>query len=107
MPLNDAYGSTGRDRRLMGKLRSLNWTLVALIAAVCGIGFALLYSVAGMSFEPWADRQMVRFGVGLVLMIAIALIDVRWWFQLAYPIYGLSLLLLVAVEFVGRTGKGA
>ncbi len=107
MPLNDTYGSTGRERRLMGKLRALNWTLVALITAVCCIGFALLYSVAGMSFEPWADRQMVRFGVGLVLMIGIALIDVRWWFQLAYPIYGLSLLLLVAVEFVGRTGKGA
>ncbi len=107
MPLNDAYGPMGRETRLMGKLRSLNWTLVGLITAVCCIGFALLYSVAGMSFDPWAERQIVRFGVGFVLMIAIALIDVRVWFQLAYPIYGVSLLLLVAVEFMGRMGKGA
>jgi rod shape determining protein RodA len=107
MGLNTAYGPTGRDTRLMSKLRSLNWTLVGLITAVCCIGFALLYSVAGMSFEPWAERQIVRFGIGLALMIAIAVIDVRVWFQLAYPIYGVSLLMLVAVEFMGRMGKGA
>jgi rod shape determining protein RodA len=107
MPLNAAYGPTGRDTRLMGKLRSLNWTLVGLVTAVCCIGFALLYSVAGMNIEPWADRQIVRFGIGFAAMIAIAVIDVRIWFQLAYPIYGVSLLLLVAVEFMGRMGKGA
>jgi rod shape determining protein RodA len=107
MPLNDTYGPTGRERNLIGRLRGLNWTLVGLITAVCCIGFALLYSVAGMSFEPWAERQIVRFGIGLVLMIAIALIDIRWWFQLAYPIYGVSLALLVAVEFMGRKGGGA
>ena len=66
----------------------------------------LLYSVAGGSFEPWADRQIVRFGIGMVLLLAVALIDIRVWFQLAYPIYGVSLLLLVAVEFFGRMGKG-
>jgi rod shape determining protein RodA len=107
MPLNDNYGPTGRETRLLGKLRTLNWTLVGLITAVCCIGFALLYSVAGMKIDPWADRQMMRFGVGLLVMLVIAVVDIRWWFQLAYPIYGISLLLLVAVEFVGRMGKGA
>ncbi|MBP6013138.1 MAG: rod shape-determining protein RodA [Alphaproteobacteria bacterium] len=107
MPLNEQFGSTGRELRLMGKLRTLDWTLVTLISAVCGIGFALLYSVAGGSFEPWADRQILRFAVGIVVMLAIASIDIRWWFQLAYPIYGVTFLLLIAVEFVGRVGKGA
>jgi rod shape determining protein RodA len=107
MPLNDHYGPTGRDLRIWGKLRALNWSLVGVITAICCIGFALLYSVAGGSFEPWADRQIARFAIGMVILLAVALVDIRVWFQLAYPIYGVSLLLLVLVEFIGRTGKGA
>jgi len=107
MPLNDSFGPMGRELRVMGKLRAMNWFLVALITVTSCIGFALLYSVAGGSFEPWADRQIVRFGIGMVLLLVVALIDIRIWFQLAYPIYGVSLLLLVAVEFFGRMGKGA
>lgn len=107
MPLNEHFGPTGRELRFMGKLRTLNWVLVGLITAISCIGFVLLYSVAGGSFEPWADKQIVRFGIGLAILLAVALVDIRTWFQLAYPIYGVSLLLLVAVEFIGRTGKGA
>ena len=107
MPLNDHFGPTGRELRVVGKLRAMNWFLVALITVTSCIGFVLLYSVAGGSFEPWADRQIVRFGIGMLLLLAVALIDIRIWFQLAYPVYGVSLLLLVAVEFFGRMGKGA
>jgi len=107
MPMNDHFGPTGRELRLKDKLRTMNWTLVALITVVCCIGFALLYSVAGKSFDPWAERQLIRFGAGVVIMVIMALIDIRTWFALAYPVYGVSFLLLVAVEFVGRTGKGA
>ena len=107
MSFSDAFSSSGRDLRLWGKLRSLNWGVVALVTAISCIGFGLLYSVAGGSFEPWAERQMVRFAIGMALLIGVALINLRTWFQLAYPIYGVSLLLLVAVEFVGRMGKGA
>ncbi len=107
MPMHSNFGLTGRELRLRGKLRTLNWTMVLLITLISCIGFALLYSVAGGSFEPWADRQIIRFGIGLVILLAVALVDIRMWFQLAYPIYGVSLLLLVAVELFGRTGKGA
>jgi len=107
MPLNDSFGPTGRELRLRGKLRTLNWSMVVLITLISCIGFALLYSVAGGSFDPWADRQIMRFGIGMLVLLAVALVDIRWWFQLAYPIYGVSLLLLVAVELFGRTGKGA
>ena len=107
MPLNEHFGPTGRELRPKDKLRVMNWTLVALITSVSCIGFALLYSVAGGSFDPWAERQIVRFGVGFAIMLAIAMVDIRTWFALAYPIYGVSLMLLGAVEFIGRTGKGA
>jgi rod shape determining protein RodA len=78
-----------------------------LVTIICCIGFALLYSVAGGSLEPWAGRQIVRFGVGILLLLAVAMVHIRTWYQLAYPIYGVTLLLLIATEFLGRMGKGA
>jgi rod shape determining protein RodA len=107
MALDDALGPVGRDLRLSGKLRRLDWLVIAFVTIISMIGFALLYSVAGGSFEPWAGRQIVRFCAGLLLLIVVALIHVRTWYRLSYPIYGATLLLLVATEFAGRMGKGA
>ena len=67
----------------------------------------MLYSAAGGSFAPWAERQMIRFAAGLVIMIAVACFDIRVWMGLAYPAYAVSLLLLIAVEIAGTVGMGA
>ena len=95
------------DPRFLDKVADLNWRLVALITAVACIGFAMLFSVAGGSFSPWAGPQMARFAVGAGIMLVAATINIRTWMTLAYPAYAVSLLLLAAVEFAGRTGKGA
>lgn len=95
------------QRSLGTKLSELNWLIVLLIAAIASVGFVMLYSVAGGNIEPWALRQMMRFGLGLVLMLAIGLTNIRFWMLAAYPIYLTALLLLVAVEFIGVTGMGA
>jgi len=107
MPLNDSFASAARELRFAGKLRVLNWAVVVLVTIICCIGFALLYSVAGGNLEPWAGRQIVRFGVGILLLLVVATVHIRTWYQLAYPIYGATLLLLIATEFLGRMGKGA
>jgi rod shape determining protein RodA len=92
---------------LTDKLRGIQWGLVVLITLIAGIGFAMLYSAANGSLEPWASRQMTRYALALVAMIAIALIDVRYWFRGAYWIYATTLALVVAVELRGVTGMGA
>lgn len=107
MALEGTIASAARELRLAGKLRTLNWSVVMLVTVIASIGFALLYSVAGGDFEPWAGRQITRFGAGLFLLLVVALIHVRTWYRLAYPLYGGTLLLLVATEFAGRMGKGA
>jgi len=89
------------------RLFLLNWTLVLLICALSGIGFAMLYSAANGSVEPWAERQMMRFGVGAALMIIIAVTDIRIWLKLAYFSYFVALVLLVGVEIKGDIGMGA
>ena len=89
------------------KLRRLNWELVLLIVLTASIGFAMLYSAANGSFDPWASRQISRFSVGLAMMLVVALIDIRFWLRAAYPIYGACLALLAAVEIMGSIGMGA
>jgi rod shape determining protein RodA len=89
------------------RIWQINWPLVLLISAVACVGFAMLYSAADGNYEPWASRQMFRFGLGLGVMFTIALIDIRVWLKYAYLIYAIVLALLVAVESTGMTGMGA
>ncbi|MCC6920008.1 MAG: rod shape-determining protein RodA [Alphaproteobacteria bacterium] len=89
------------------KLLDLHWLLLLAICAVASIGFAMLYSVAGGSFDPWASRQLMRFGVGFVILLIFAMIDIRVWMSLAYPFYAATFVLLIVVQYFGRTGKGA
>ena len=98
------YDSTTRTMPVMQKLAEVNWNLVILITLIACAGFAALYSAAGGSRSPWADRQMFRFAVGLVILLGVACVNLRVWMALAFPAYIVSLLLLVAVEVAGRVG---
>ncbi|WP_416897860.1 MAG: rod shape-determining protein RodA [Minwuia sp.] len=89
------------------KLLRLDWLLVLLISMTAGIGFVMLYSAANGSLEPWAVRQMMRFGMGMGMLIVIALIDIRFWMRWAYAFYAIALALLIGVEIAGTTGMGA
>ncbi|MCH2093726.1 MAG: rod shape-determining protein RodA [Rhodobacteraceae bacterium] len=89
------------------KILFLNWPLVILLTAVSSVGFLMLYSVAGGSFEPWADTQMKRFAMGLCAMFIVAMIPIWFWRNMAVVAYAGSILLLLAVEFFGVTGMGA
>jgi rod shape determining protein RodA len=96
-----------RGMGLGGKLLRMNWPIVLLTFSVACIGFLMLYSVAGGRLDPWAGRQMARFGVGLAVMLAVGLTHLRLWRMAAAPIYAGSFALLIAVEFIGTTGMGA
>ena len=89
------------------KLILINWLLVILIVVVAGVGFAMLFSAAGGNMDPWAKRQIVRFGVAFGIMIVVATINIRLWLRYAYALYFLALALLVAVEVAGHVGMGA
>jgi rod shape determining protein RodA len=101
------YAAARNTLSLSDKLFEINWGLVLLIGIIACIGFAMLYSVAGGSFSPWANKQIGYFTVGFLLLLAAALTDIRFWLRVAYPAYGISLLLLVAVLFVGHSALGA
>ncbi|WP_417206492.1 rod shape-determining protein RodA [Antarctobacter sp.] len=89
------------------KILYLNWPLVVLLGAVAGVGFLMLYSVAGGSFSPWAEPQIKRFGLGLALMFIVAMVPIYFWRNMALVAYIGSLGLLVMVELFGAVGMGA
>jgi rod shape determining protein RodA len=101
------YAASRRMLSVTDKLYEVNWGLVLLIAILACIGFAMLYSVAGASFSPWAGKQMAYFAVGLVLLIVAAVTDIRFWMSIAYPAYAVSLILLVVVLVAGHSALGA
>ena len=89
------------------KFSELNGSVIIILTAIACIGFIVLYSAAGQSLTPWAEKQMVRYGVGLIILMAMASTDIRLWITLSYPLYFLSLLLLIGVEIMGKIGMGA
>lgn len=91
----------------LSKVWHLNWALIVLLTTVAGIGFLMLYSVAGGSFTPWAEPQIKRFLLGFVLMLIVAMVPIYFWRNMAGVAYGTSIILLLYVEFFGSVGMGA
>jgi len=89
------------------KIWQINWSLIALITVVAGVGFLTLYSAAQGVLDKWALKQMVRFALGIAILLAVAIVDLRFWMRQAYVLYMVAMVLLVAVQMHGTVGMGA
>ena len=108
MSVGMQLGGSRRNRMTWReKVAHISWPVVFLIGCIASIGFAMLYSAAHGSADPWMDRQAARFAVGLAMMFAVAMVDLRTLMRAACPVYLLSILLLVWVDFAGSVGMGA
>ena len=52
------YAAAKRTLGMADKLLDVNWGLVLLISIIASAGIAMLYSVAGGHFNPWALTQL-------------------------------------------------
>ncbi len=102
-----AMSQAGERDRATVKFGEIDWVLFTVLCLIGAAGIAMLYSIAGLNWQPWALKQVLRFVVGVVLMLVLALISLRVWSFVAYPLYGLAVLLLVAVKVHGETTMGA
>ncbi|SHJ01306.1 cell elongation-specific peptidoglycan biosynthesis regulator RodA [Shimia gijangensis] len=89
------------------KVLFLNWPLIVLLTSVAGVGFMMLYSVAGGSFSPWAEPQIKRFTLGLAVMVTVAMVPIWFWRNMSVAAYLATIVLLILVEFMGSVGMGA
>ena len=99
----------GERDRLSVKLGEIDWRLVGFLAVIAGTGAAMLYSIAGGHWQPWAADHLIRFGLLLIAMLVLAMVHPKWWFHGAYPLYGFVLFLVLLIEFtpLGYTAGGA
>jgi rod shape determining protein RodA len=95
------------DRRIF---KHFDWTLLALVLSICGIGILNIYSTGASVIDaPVAPyiKQIQWVLLGLLFMIIAFLIDYRVINQFAYIIYGASILLLLVVAVFGYASHGA
>ena len=99
----------GERDRLSVKLGEIDWRLVGFLSVIAGTGAAMLYSIAGGHWQPWAADHLIRFGLLLIAMLVLAMVHPKWWFHGAYPLYGFVLFLVLLIEFtpLGYTAGGA
>jgi len=94
-------------RGFSDRIWSVYWPLIVLIVCIATLGIIALWSVAGGSFTPYAERQTLRFLFGLALLFAISAVPIRIWMTMAYPAYLAALVALIAVWQVGFEMGGA
>jgi len=92
---------------LIRRSYSINYLLLILVSCIFAFGVVLLYSAAGGSMDPWASKQLIRYGFATLLFIFVSLVRIKFWLGSAYYIYIFSLLLLFLVNLYGYVGMGA
>jgi rod shape determining protein RodA len=102
-----AFTAPGERQRLIVRLGQIDWTYCVAISVIAAAGGAMLYSVAGGKWSPWAARHLMEYGGWFVVMIVLSMVDLQIWFAIAYPAYLISLALLLAVAVHGHESLGA
>ena len=104
-----AYETGFRNQTLSFRERfwGISFSYVLLIVILAAIGVVMLYSAANGNWQPWASRQLMRFGLGFGVMMVVAFMDVRIFLRYAYLFYFGVLALLILVEIGGHIGMGA
>jgi rod shape determining protein RodA len=94
-------------RAFAEKLWLVNWLVIGLLVVIASIGVAALYSVAGGSFEPWAERHALRAAIGIAVVLVMAVLPLRLWLGMAYPIFAIAFVLIALVPVLGVVQMGA
>lgn len=91
----------------LNKILNINKNLIITLLLNFMIGICMLYSVAGGSITPWANKQIFYFIIFIPIASIVALLNINIYYKLSYYIYAGSLLLLIYVEILGHTAMGA
>lgn len=94
-------------RTLGAKLWNVQWLVLLVTAAIAAIGAATLYSVAGGSFQPWAERHALRFLIAVAIILAMSVVRPVVWLRAAYAAYAIALVSLMLVPLFGNEVLGA
>jgi len=89
-------------------VHEFDWTLMAIVGAICAIGVLEIYSsthASGMAGLQW--KQLMWIGIGLVGMLVISRIDYHTLMDQAPALYLIGVAGLVIVLLIGFSRLGA
>ena len=90
------------------RVHDFDWTLMAIVGAICSIGVLEIYSsthASGMAGLQW--KQLMWIGIGLVGMLVISRIDYHTLMDQAPALYLIGVAGLVIVLLIGFSRLGA
>ena len=62
-------------RNIFEKFYEISWGLITIVCILSAIGTLVLYSAAGGNWDPWAEKQLIRFSLAIFGIILITLVD--------------------------------
>src|SRR5271154_3037230 len=90
------------------RVQDFDWTLLAIVAAICGLGVMEIYSsthASAMAGMQW--KQLTWLGIGVVGMFLISRIDYHTLLDQAPILYICGVAGLLVVMVIGSTHLGA
>lgn len=81
--------------------------LLALLVAICMIGFSMQYSAGGGSFYQYAFSYLIKCLIGFIVLFIVLKLDLKIIFLLTNYFYYFALFLLLLVEILGDIRLGA
>lgn len=96
---------------LIRKLLRMDWILFGILAFLCTMSVAVIYSATYTSEDPGLRdayvQQMYWIPIGMVAYFLAALVDYKWWVRVAPYFFAVMLVMLVAVLLFGTVVNGA
>ncbi|HBY64589.1 MAG TPA: rod shape-determining protein RodA [Solibacterales bacterium] len=89
-------------------IRDLDWTLLTITLAICGLGVLQIYSATYAT--KWSDawwKQIVYVAAGMAVMWVVTKFDYHWLMEQVPLFYAVCVLLLIVTAALGATVFGS
>lgn len=89
---------------------AIDWPVLLLTTALCGIGLVLLYSAgfrSGIQSSPPMVKQAFSMGIGAVGFFACMLLPPSFWRRWSWALYLIGVILLAAILVTGVVAGGS
>lgn len=88
--------------------RDLDWTLLAIVLVLCGLGILQIYSATlGTIFRNLWWKQLIALAIGFVAMLIVSRTDYHWWLGRVPALYVTGIGLVILTIIFGREEFGA
>ena len=87
--------------------KNINWSIVAVLFILFGIGCMVLYSASGGNFYLLVQKHILKFLFSLSIFFILCFINYETYKNYSYLLYALSIVALIVLIFFGVESAGS